>query len=230
MPLVAQNTLAPEKIVSLAVCTKEFLEGAPGSFESFAAQLQAAVVTASDAEFLTDIAATNNDVSSGVGTTSLADIQTDILLTLLPQVNYGPASSLFLVVGRDHARAMTMACMAAGISTMGFLGGVFGGLRTIVTDSLPANTISIIDATGLAVATTPITVRSSDQATLELATSSSMASGPSVTASGSLVSLFQTHSVGILVERSMAFAPLRPNAYASLSSIGWGTSINSPLP
>ena len=56
-----------------------------------------------------------------------------------------------------------------------------------------------------------------------------MTSASSVSAA-SLTSMFQTNSVALLAERSIAFAPLRPNAYASVTSIGWGTSMDSPLP
>jgi hypothetical protein len=45
-----------------------------------------------------------------------------------------------------------------------------------------------------------------------------------------LVSMFQTNSAALKAERSIAFAALRPNTYASLTGVEWGTSTDSPLP
>ena len=102
------------------------------------------------------------------------------------------------------------------------VGGTFLGLRTLVSDSLPSATIALIDASGLAMAATPIEVRTSREAALELATTSSQTSAPTV-AQAQLTSMFQTNSVALLCERSIAFAPLRPNSFASVTSVGWGT-------
>ena len=44
-----------------------------------------------------------------------------------------------------------------------------------------------------------------------------------------MTSLFQTNSA-VVAERSIGFAPLRPNAFASLSNVGWGLSVELPLP
>jgi hypothetical protein len=225
----AANALAPEKFVSVIACTQEFLDAMPGAMESLTTQLRVAVGSAADLEFLADIAATNSDASSGLGTSSLSDIMADIIGQLLPMVDYAQASRLWLVVSPDQARAMTMAAYAAGIVGMTPLGGTFAGLRTIVSDSLPSATISIIDATGLVMASTPITVRTSSETALELATSSSMTSATGTGAS--VVSMFQTNSIALLAERSIAFAPLRPNSFASLTSVQWGAgSMDSPLP
>ena len=223
----AANGLVPEKMVSLIACTQEFLDAMPNAMESLTTQLRVAVGSAADLEFLTDITATNSDVSSGVGSTSLADITADIM-QLLGLVDYVQSSRLWLVVDPSHARSMTAAAFAAGITTMGPVGGQFLGLRTLVSDSLPSATIALIDASGLAMAATPIEIRTSRETALELATSSSMTAATGTGAS--LTSMFQTNSVALLAERSIAFAPLRPNAFASLTSIGWGTSTNSPLP
>jgi hypothetical protein len=226
---IAANTITPEKFEATVVATMEFLRDAPGALESLLAQLQLAAGTAADTEFLADIAANNSDVSSGLGTTSLTDILSDIVLQLLASVNYAQRSSLVLVVGKAHARAMTIAAMGAGINTMGVLGGFFGGIRTIVSDALPADTISLIDASGIAVAMSPIMVRTSSETTLQLDTAPAGTSGPSVSAQN-MVSMFQSNSAALRVERSIAWAPLRPNAYASLTSIGWGITADSPLP
>jgi len=108
-------------------------------------------------------------------------------------------------------------------------GGTFAGLRTIVSDALATDVISLIDATGLAMAASPVDIRTSRETAVELATSSSMTSGPSVSAAN-LVSMFQTNSAALKAERSIAFAALRPNTYASLTGVEWGTSTDSPLP
>ena len=129
--------------------------------------MRVAVGSAADLEFLTDIAATNSDPSSGLGTTSLADISTDVM-QLLGMVDYAQASRLWLVVDPSHARAMTVAAFAAGITTMSPVGGQFLGLRVLVSDSLPSATISLIDAAGLAMAATPIEVRTAEKPRLSL--------------------------------------------------------------
>jgi len=223
----AQNALTPVKLISLLAVTQEFLDGAPDAMESLATQLRVAVGSAADLEFLTGIASTNSDPSSGLGSSSLADITADVM-QLLGMADYSQASRLWLVVGLDHAKAMTAAAFAAGINTMTPLGGSFLGLRTMVSDSLPSAIISLIDALGLVCAATPVTVRTSNEALVELATSSSMTSAPGTGASAT--SMLQTNSVAMLAERSIAFGALRPNAYASVTSVAWGLSTDSPLP
>ena len=113
----ASNGLVPEKMASLIAVTQEFLDAMPSAMEALVTQLRVAVGSAADLEFLTDIAATNSDPSSGLGTTSLADITADIM-QLLGMVDYAQASRLWLVVDPSHARAMTAAAFAAGITTM----------------------------------------------------------------------------------------------------------------
>jgi hypothetical protein len=224
-----QNPLTPEKLVALLACTQEFLSGAPLAMESIVTQLRVAVGSAADLEFLTDIAATNSDVATEPGTT-FDGILTEVLGNLMPMVDYSQASRLFLVVGPSHARAMTVVSHAAGVVGMTPLGGTFAGLRTLVSDSLPSATVALIDASGLVTASSPVEIRTSDQALVELATTSSQASGPSATAAN-MTSMWQTNSVAILCERSIAFGSLRPNAFASLTSVAWGTaSTESPLP
>ena len=223
-----QGTLTPEKFVSLVAVTKEFLESGPGVLESLTMLLQRAVGGAADLEFLTDAAATNSEASTGEGPT-MQGITNDIFLILLPMLDYSQASSLFLVVAPDHARAMTIAGMSNGINTMGPMGGSFGGLRVLVSDSSPSNSIVLIDATGIAVAQTPVMFKASGEATISLDTAPTGASGPSVTAT-SLTSMLQTNSVALLCERSLAFAPIRPNPTATLTNITWGVSAESPLP
>jgi hypothetical protein len=225
--LFASNLITPEKFVSLVVATQEFLDGAPGAMESLTAALQTAVGAAADAEFLADIAAVNNEASTGEAAT-LQGILND-LMVLLQMVDHSQRSSLFWILGPDTARAATFACMASGINSLGILGGSFGGVRVLVSDSLPANTISLIDATGLVTAATPVTISISREGAVQLDTAATNASGPTATAT-TLTSLFQTNSVGILAERSIGFAPLRPNSFASLSNVGWGLSVESPLP
>jgi hypothetical protein len=222
-----QNLLVPEKLVSLLACTQEFLDGAPEAMESLVTQLRIAVGSAADLEFLTDIAATNSDVATEPMT--FDGILTEVVGNLLSAVDHNQASRLFLVVGLGHARHMTIESNRAGIVGMTPQGGVFAGLRTLVSDSLPAGTVSLIDATGLVCAASPVEIRTSDQALIELATTSSMTSATGTGATAT--SMWQTNSVAILAERSIAFGSLRPNAFASLTSVNWGTaSTESPLP
>jgi len=102
------------------------------------------------------------------------------------------------------------------------------GLRVLVTESLAASTMSLIDAAGMAMASTPLTFRVSEQAAIELATTSSMQSGPSVSAAN-VCSMFQDNAIACISERSVGFAPLRPNSFATLTSVAWPITSDSPM-
>ena len=225
--LFAQNTLVPVKLASLLAVTQEFLDAAPGAAESLMRALRIACSSAADLEFLTEIALTNSDTPNPPGTGTLADILADVQ-QLLGMIDYSQNFRLWLVLDPSAARAMAAACVAAGISTMGILGGSFMGVRTMVSDSLPAGNASLIDASGIVTASTPITIKASDQTTVELATTSAQTSATPTPAS--MTSMFQTNSTALLAERSIAFASLRPNTYATLTSISWSTGVDSPLP
>jgi len=106
--------------------------------------------------------------------------------------------------------------------------GTLMGLRVVVTESLPSSSMSLIDASGMITASTPLTFRVPEEASIELATASSMQSGPSVSAAN-VTSMFQTNSVAMFSERSIGFAPLRPNSFATLTSIAWPITSDSPM-
>src|SRR5262245_54445505 len=55
--------------------------------------------------------------------------------------------------------------------------GTLMGLRVVVTESLPSSSMSLIDASGMITASTPLTFRVPEEASIELATASSWA-GP----------------------------------------------------
>ena len=96
----------------------------------------------------------------------------------------------------------------------------------LVTSEQSDTTITIVDARALAVAADEVEIRSSNQATLEMNTAPSH-TGDDPTGAN-LISMFQTNSRAVLVERSLAVRLIRPNAAASLVNVQWGLVGESP--
>ena len=105
------------------------------------------------------------------------------------------------------ARAMTPRAFAAGVTTMSPVGGQFLGLRTLCERQPAKRDNCVIDAAGLAMAASPIEVRTSREAALELATRAEQRSDRLCQAQ--LTSMFQTNCVA-LTRRTRSYCLSRP--------------------
>jgi hypothetical protein len=94
---------------------------------------------------------------------------------------------------------------------LGARGGEWGGFPVITSSAVPEETIVFLDPDQIALAMGNAEIRTSDQASVDMADSSSMTSGPSV-AAAQLTSLFQTNSTGIIGSLTANWRVVRPGA------------------
>ena len=105
---------------------------------------------------------------------------------------------------------------------VGMTGGAFEGLPVIVSDYVDGIVV-LANASDIYVADDGgITVDMSREASLEMSDAPSQDATDGTGAS--LVSLWQTNSVGLRAERTINWARRRPSAVASLTGVAWGGS------
>ena len=95
-------------------------------------------------------------------------------------------------------------------------GGELANLPAIVASGVPAVSLYLIDASGIAADAGPPTVEMSRQATVEMNTT------PTGGASAVQTSLFQTNSVALRATAWFGAQVLRSGAVAVITGINWG--------
>ena len=187
-------------------------------------ELKSAVAVGSDAALLTALAGNSGEAQ---GVDSWAGINDD-LEELLKQVNLGAASAPFFIMPPALAKILASRGITNGIDSLAWDGGSYAGVPILVSDAQSSNRITLVDASGLAVVMGEIELRSSEQALIEMADTSSQTSAPSVSAV-SMVSMFQSKSRCLRAERSLAVKPIRPAAHAHLTGVALGQGSDSPM-
>jgi hypothetical protein len=218
------NDVDPVKIVSLVVLSRELLEGLtePG-LQMLDRELRDAVAVGADAELLSALDANSSESPSASPTFSGF---VDDLVELVRLVSAGSTSKLFLVLRPDACKAIAVQAINVGITTLGWNGGTLAGIEVLVSDAQTEMRATLIDATGLAIGSTRLGLRSSAEGTIEMDTAPNQASDTGTAANQ--VSLFQTGSVGLLAERAILVKPIRNNSYAHLTNLAF-PAIDSPL-
>jgi HK97 family phage major capsid protein len=241
-----RTKLAPLKVATIAVATKETLMRASQAADTLIRdELTRSVGAAIDGKFISDDAAVTDESPAGIlqgvsqltlsGGTTVADIRCDIatFLTALADENLSLSGS-FWVMSERIAIALSLIANEVGASAFPGItpnGGTFAGLPVYVTSY--AGT----DSTGSVVALIKgdeiflgdedgIQMSMSDQASL-LMTDDANENHNSTTPTGtSVVSLWQTNSVGFLVERFINFVKRR-NAAVAWARVGWSACVGS---
>ncbi len=224
-PMTMVSTdVQPIKVVAQCVVSDELVRAMePEALSLLGKELIASVVTGSDAAFMTALAGQS---AEGMGLPTWAGALDDVSeLTRL--VAMGAASRPYFIVTPELCKQLSRLAYENGVTTLGVLGGELMGIPVLVSDAQAADTISLIDASGLAIALGDIAVASSTQALVEMDTAPSSASGPSVTAT-SMVSMYQTNSVALRAERSFSIKPIRTGCYAHLVGVAIGDFSGSP--
>lgn len=227
-----RTKLTPLKVAAIAVATKETLMRASIAADALLRdELARAIGATIDTTFISDAAAVTDTSPAGIlnnvaaltlsGGTTVADVRCDIasFLTAMADAELS-LSGAFWVMPERVAIALSLIANEVGAPAFPGItpnGGTFAGLPVFVTGY--ADT----DSTGSVVALIKgdeifmgdeggIQVSMSDQASL-LMTDDASANMNSTTPTGSsVVSLWQTNSVGFLVERFLNFQRRRAEA------------------
>ena len=187
-------------------------------------ELKNSVAVGSDSAFLAALAGNTGEAQ---GLDSWQGVSDDIE-ELLRQLNLGAGSAPFLIMSPAMAKSLAIEGMVNGVDSLRWNGGSFAGIEILVSDAQTSNRITAVDATGLAVVLGELELRSTGQALIEMADTSSQTSAPTVS-QAQMVSMFQTNSKCLLAERSLAVKAIRAGSFAHLTTVALGQGFDSPM-
>lgn len=238
-------TLGYTKVGALSVISKELAR-----FSSPSAELQVrnALVKSTVARLDTDLIDPDKAASAGVNPASLTNgltalttagtsadnARTDVikLLAAFQTSNFNPAN---LVLIMPNTLCMALSVLATSLGTkqfpsMGVNGGYLEGIPVIASQYAASgasygNMVIAVDASSVGLADDgEVSVDISMEAALEMLDNPTNALTPTAT---SMVSLWQTNSIGIKTERYINWAKLRTGAVQFFDDVNWG-AVGSP--
>ncbi len=212
----AKPMLQPWKAAALMVVTDEVARSMnDGAMETVNTELRGAVSDVTDAKFFSLVidGDTPTFASSGADQASiLADLK-----KLLDAVNTHGTGLLAWAMSPDVANGAVTSGIDAIAKNMTPLGGEMLGLPALVSNTVTAGTLRLINAGAIAANADEIYLDASGEADVQ------MVDNPSVGASSVLVSMFQTNNVSLKAIVSFGAERTRDNAVAELTDIEWGT-------
>lgn len=237
----ARTTLDPLKVANIAVVTMEVLRDSSPSAEMIVRDsLAAALRERLDIDFIDP----DKSSSSGVSPASITNaavpipssgndadsVRNDIrtLFGTFIAANNAPTSGVWIM---SAAQALSLSLMMNPLGQSEFPGismngGTLFGLPVLVSEYVPTVTagslVILVNASDVYLGDDGgITVDMSREASLQM--DDNPGTQTAITGTGtSLVSLWQTNSVGFRAERTISWALRRPSAVAVLSEVNWG--------
>jgi hypothetical protein len=127
---------------------------------------------------------------------------------------------LYWVTTSKVLKAISRAAWAAGVTDVGLQGGVLMGAAVIASDGADEGTLTLLDASQIAVAVAdpPLELRTSSQTSIQLSDSPSQDSG--VPVASTRVSAFQANLQVLICERNFSIKAIGPNAAVTVTGIG----------
>jgi HK97 family phage prohead protease len=236
-----RTTLAPLKVANICVLSMENIRFSdPKSDAIVRNQLAEALRARLDTDFITPSKTAVTNVSPASITNGAATIvssgddsdaiRLDIrsLLAKFNAANNPPSSAVFIMTSAC-AQALAMMVNALGqpeFPTMGANGGTVYGMPVIVSDYVPSAIVALVNATDIFLADDgDVSVDTSMEASLEM--SDAPTHDSSTPTGASLVSLWQTNSVGVKAERIINWVRGRTQSVAYLTSADWGGPVHT---
>jgi hypothetical protein len=212
LALAAANM--PIKKYSAIVAVSEELLKLAGASESLITQeTRNAVIAAIDNAFVDALVALTTPVASTGA--ALSDIG-----VLLSAITSGSNASLFAITTPAICKSFAVTAMAPGANGGGpafpgftATGGVIAGVRVLASDHIASGVMLGVDATGLAMAASELSISASSEASLQFGSPATP-----------LTSLWQENLKAIRIERMASWQVLRAASIASVNNINYGTS------
>jgi HK97 family phage prohead protease len=238
----ARTTLAPLKVANIAVITMELMrDSSPSAGALVRDQLAAALRERMDIDFIDPAKAVSAGVSpasitNGItpipatGTGTAADVRDDIkaLFSQFIAANNAPTNGVWIM---PATVALSLSLMMNPLGQPEFPainvnGGTLFGMPVITSEYVPTVTagayVILVNASDIYFGDEgDVAVDMSDQASLQMLDNPTNASD-GATAPTTVVSLWQTNSVGFRAERTVNWSRRRPDAVALLSAVNWG--------
>lgn len=235
-----RTTLEPLKVANIAVATMEVLrDSSPSADVIIRDQLAAALQERLDLDFVNPAKAAVPGISPASITNGVTpvvssgntedDIRADVkaLMAKFIAANNAPTTGVWIMPALT-ALALSMMVNPLGqpvFTGITMNGGTFFGMPVITSEYVPSDTagslVILANASDIYEADDGgVNVDMSTEASLEMADNPTGASD--VPTAASLVSLWQTNSVGFRAERTINWAKRRASAVAVLSGVQWG--------
>jgi HK97 family phage major capsid protein/HK97 family phage prohead protease len=237
-------TLGFAKVANIAVITEELLRFSDPAAEGIVRdQLAAALVARLDIDFVnpaktavtnvSPASITNGGTAIASGGTDADAVRADIkaLMATYLAANVSPTTGVWIM---PSMVALSLSLVLNPLGQPEFpgvtmTGGTFFGMPVIVSDYVPSGVVILANASDIYLADDgQVSVDVSNQASLQMDNAPTNVSGslgttnPSVPVATSLVSLWQTNSVGIRAERFINWGKRRASAVAYLTGVAWG--------
>jgi hypothetical protein len=226
MDLAVASGLPSIKCAAIIAMTRELVDGTDG--ESLVSRsLRGSVAQAVDQHFINQILISGVPATPSLGS-PLSDLQ--VMLTALAPT---AESRLYLIAHPATAiRLATMGTASLGSPTVPSgqalfpganpLGGELLGLPLLVSAVVPTNSWLMVDASGIAAASDPIELDTSEQGTLQMDDAPTMSGGatgtsPDAPTATTVVSMFQANLVGLKCVAWWNAAKIRPGGVAYLT-------------
>lgn len=239
-----RRTIEPTKVANIAVATKELLrDSSPSADMIIRDSLADALRERLDLDFIDPAKAAaagvspasvlngaTNTASSGTDADAVrCDVQT--LFDTFIAANNAPTSGVW-IMSASQALALSLMVNPLGqpeFPGIGMTGGTFYGLPVIVSEYVPDGVVALVNAGDIYLADDGgIEVSMSTEASLQMDDAPTNASAPSgAVTPTTLVSLWQTNSVGFLAERTISWARRRDSSVAYLTGVAWTACVTS---
>lgn len=206
---LSNPALTPKKVAAIIVTTDAVAADTSAAGQSLITQeLRGAVADTTDEAFFAAIMpGAPSTPSAGAGSDAMAAD----LKVLLDAVNVSGGGSLFWAMAVDVGNRAAL--VNDGKGGMSPLGGEFINLPALVSSTIPAGTLRLVNAAAVAANADAINIEVSNQVDLL------MRDDPEGAAA--LTSMFQTGSVALKAEVSFAAEKTRADAVAEITGIEW---------
>jgi hypothetical protein len=211
--VIANVLLTPAKAVALIVLTDELLLATDESQSVFNRELEAVINATVDAAVLADI-------GSGIAPVASSAPMADVRANMATVNSVGSLARPYwvttpLVAGLGAT--LTPAKGGAAFADVTMTGGTLAGAPLLISSGCPANSLYLIDASGIAANAAPPEIEPSSVADIEMSTTPTGASD--VPTAVAMTSLWQTNAVALRATAVFAIERLRTSAIAIVNNI-----------
>lgn len=209
--VIGNIILTPIKAAGLIALSDELLLAVDaGGQAMFSRQLQAVLSAAVDTAFV-DVIDTGTTPITSVGPSK-------DLRALLSGVNMAGIAKPYFVAAQDVGKfGSTLATFFPAFQAASAVGGELANLPLLVSSGVPAGTLYLVDAAGIAADAEPPTVTVSTNADLQM--DSAPGSSSATPTAASMVSMFATNSTAVKAVSVFGAAKLRSDAVAAVTGI-----------
>jgi HK97 family phage major capsid protein len=236
-----KTTLTPLKCANIVVLTQELLMRESANAEVMVRdEMRNALVALIDTAFIDPTNSGTSNVkpasvangaphSAATGTGDADDVRADLRSLINEFISANSGSDITLVMRATDALGAAMMTNALGQSefpNIGMNGGtLFPGVNVITSQTVPSGTVIALQPSEIFLADDGgFKVDVSTEASLQMLDNPTNATADGTATS--LVSLWQTNSVGFLCERIINWKKRRSTAVAYLTGVAWGGSVN----